>query len=218
MTTDDGTLLLVGSVARPEDGWSVEDVLRHCASALGEYVTMLPDGEVGDRNQSITYIARHAYHGNPALRTVSRHTYEDWKPRGYNDQWRFAVQDGVEEIHFDAIGYADEAKASYGVFRRLREEGVIRHGVRFWSPIPARRARSARSLAARESSSWWRARTTTLSGVRSRISCRPSPTMISRSNSISLARRRPSSTSSSTFQMRTSDASPGTRWSAIAVR
>lgn len=54
MTTDDGTLLLVGSVARPEDAWSVEDVLGHCASALGEYVTMLPDGEVGDRNQWIT--------------------------------------------------------------------------------------------------------------------------------------------------------------------
>ncbi len=136
MTTDDGTLLLVGSVARPEDGWSVEDVLRHCASALGDYVTMLPDGEVGDRNQWITYIARHAYHGNPALRTVSRHTYEDWKPRAYNDQWRFAVQDGVEEIHFDAIGYADEAKASYDVFRRLREEGVIRHGVRFLVAYP----------------------------------------------------------------------------------
>jgi hypothetical protein len=136
MTADNGTLLLVGSVARPEDGWTVEDVFRRCASTLGEYVTMLPDGEIGDRNQWITYIARHAYYGNAALETLSRHTFDDWKARDYNDQWRFAVRDGVDVVHFDQIGYAEEAKASYQVFRRLRDEGVVPAGVRFLVAYP----------------------------------------------------------------------------------
>jgi hypothetical protein len=136
MTADNGTLLLVGSVARPEDGWTVEDVFRRCASTVGEYVTMLPDGELGDRNQWITYIARHAYYGNPALETVSRHTFDDWKAKDYNDQWRFVVREGVETVHFDKIGYAEEAKASYEVFRRLRDEGVIPAGVRFLVAYP----------------------------------------------------------------------------------
>jgi hypothetical protein len=128
--------LLVGSIARPEDGWTVEDVFRHSAGTLGQYVTMLPDGEIGDRSAWITYIARHAYHGNPDLVTLSRHTFEDWKPKHYNDQWRFAIRDGVDEVHLPKIGYADEAKRSYKVFSRLRDEGTIRAGLRFLVAYP----------------------------------------------------------------------------------
>lgn len=137
MTTDRGTVLLVGSVARPEDGWTVEDVFRHCAAGLGPYVSMLPDGELDDRSQWITFIARHAYSKSPDLVTLTRHTFEDWKPRGYDDQWRFGVKDGVEQVRFPKIGYADEARMSYAVFARLRDEGVIPHGVRFLVALPA---------------------------------------------------------------------------------
>jgi hypothetical protein len=136
MAADHGDVLLVGSIARPEDGWTVEDVFRRSAAALGEHVSMLPDGELGDRSQWITYIARHAYHPHPDLETVSRHTYEDWIPTGYDDQWRFRVRDGVEEIRFERIGYAEEAKRSYEVFVRLREEGVIPAGTRMLVAYP----------------------------------------------------------------------------------
>jgi hypothetical protein len=129
-------VLLVGSIARPEDGWSVEDVFRRSAGTLGEYVTMLPDGETGDRSAWITYIARHAYHGSPDLVTLSRHTFEDWKPRHYNDQWRFAVRDGVEQVYLPKIGYAGEAKRSYEVFCQLREEGIIGSDIRFLVAYP----------------------------------------------------------------------------------
>lgn len=67
----DGDLLLVGSVARPEDGWSVEDVLRNSAELIGPYVSMLPDGEVGDRSQWINFIARRVFPGHPDLVTTS---------------------------------------------------------------------------------------------------------------------------------------------------
>jgi hypothetical protein len=133
---DEGSLLLVGSIARPEDDWSVEDVFRRSAETVGDFVSMMPDGEVGDRSQWITYIARHAYYSNPDLVTLSRHTYDDWKPRSYDDQWRFAVRRGAAAIHFDTIGYADEAKRSYEVFRRLRDEGVVPAGVRFLVAYP----------------------------------------------------------------------------------
>lgn len=135
-TNDHGDVLLLGSIARPEDDWTVEDVLRSSAAALDGHVSMLPDGELGDRSQWITYIARHVYHGHPDLETRSRHTYDDWMPRGYDDQWRFAVRDGVEAIRFDRIGYADEAKRSYEIFTRLRDEGVIPPGVRFLVAYP----------------------------------------------------------------------------------
>jgi methionine synthase II (cobalamin-independent) len=133
---DEGKVLLVGSVARPEDGWSVEDVLRHAAGTLGEYVTMLPDGEIGDRSTWINFIARRVFPGHPDLITTSRHTYEDWKPSGYGDLWRVTVRDGVDSIHIDKIGYADEAKESYATFTRLRDEGVIPNHVRFMVALP----------------------------------------------------------------------------------
>jgi hypothetical protein len=136
MSADHGTVLLVGSVARPEDEWNVEDVFRRCADGLGGHVSMLPDGELDDRSQWITYIARHAYSKHPDLVTLTHHTFEDWRPRGYGDQWKFAVKDGVEQVRFPKIGYADEAKRSYEVFRRLRDEGVIREGTRFLVALP----------------------------------------------------------------------------------
>ena len=133
---DNGEVLLVGSIARPEDGWSVEDVFRHSAESLSRHVSMLPDGEIGDRSAWITYIARHVYYGHPDLVTLSRHTFEDWKPKSYDDQWRFAVRDGVDDVRFETIGYADEAKQSYEIFRSLRDEGVIPDGVRFLVAYP----------------------------------------------------------------------------------
>ena len=135
-THDHGDVLLVGSIARLDDDWTVEDVFRRSAAALGDHVTMLPDGELGDRSQWITFIARHTYYGHPDLETRSRHTYDDWLPKGYDDQWRFAVREGVDEIRFERIGYAAEAERSYEIFRRLRDEGAIPEGMRFLVAYP----------------------------------------------------------------------------------
>ena len=136
MSDDNGKLLLIGSVARPEDGWTVEDVFRNAAATVGPYVSMLPDGEIGDRSLWINFIARRVFPGHPDLITTSRHTYEDWKPRGYDDLWRVTVREGLDAVKIDKIGYADDAKASYEIFTRLRDEGVIRQGVRFMVALP----------------------------------------------------------------------------------
>jgi len=131
-----GDLLLLGSVARPQDGWSEEDVLRNCARVVGPYVSMLPDGEGGDRSLWINFIARRVFPGHPDLITTSGHTYDDWKPRSYGDMWRVTVRKGVDATSIDRIGYADEAKRSYETFRRLRDEGVIPPHVRFMVALP----------------------------------------------------------------------------------
>jgi hypothetical protein len=135
-TIDTGHILVVGSVARPEDGWDVEDVLRNLASALGPHVTMLPDGEVGDRSLWINFIARRVFPNHPDLITTSRHTYDDWKPEGYDDLWRVTVRDGVDAVRIERIGYAEEAKRSYEVFGDLKRQGLIPAGVRFMVALP----------------------------------------------------------------------------------
>ena len=82
MSDDHGHMMLVGSVARPEDGWTVEDVMRNAANAIGEHTSMLPDGEIGDRYYWINYVARRTYAEHPDMKTLSRHTVDDWKPQG----------------------------------------------------------------------------------------------------------------------------------------
>lgn len=136
MNKDNGHMMLVGSVARPEDGWDVEDVLRNCANAIGDQVSMLPDGEIGDRYYWINYVARRTYAEHPDMATLSHHTVDDWKPKSYDDHWLFTIKDGIKDISFDKIGYAQEAKNSYAIFERLRSEGAIPEGVRFMVAIP----------------------------------------------------------------------------------
>lgn len=136
MNTDSGKMLLVGSVARPADGWTVEDVLRNCAKAVGPYVTMLPDGEIGDRFYWINFVAKNVYADCPDMESLSHHTKENWLPTGYADHWLFRVKPGVEKVYFPEIGYADEAKKSYAIFKRLKSEGVIPKDVRFQVALP----------------------------------------------------------------------------------
>lgn len=136
MSEDHGHIMLVESVARPEDGWAVDDVLSNSAKYIGDHVSMLPDGEIGDRYYWINYVARRTYAEHPDMSTLSHHSVDDWKPKGYDDHWLFTIKDGVKAVHFDEIGYAHEAKKSYAIFKRLREEGVIPRGVRFMVAIP----------------------------------------------------------------------------------
>ena len=139
-----GDVLLVGSV--PFD--TVEDVFRRCCSAFGEALACLPDGEVGDRRNWTEYLALRTFSSHPGLEEVRR-------PRGgripvFPDQsvapgdapdlkglvWHFRLKPGTTEPVFDDLHYAATAIESYGVFRRLRDEGVIPQHVRFQVNFP----------------------------------------------------------------------------------
>lgn len=123
-------LLLVGSVPLG----TVESVLTTCGAGLGEYVSSLPDGEVGDRINWVDFLALRTYRHHPDVEIVKQPSTE-FGP-SVNDHWVFRLRDGVTRITFDDLGYADEAIESYAVFRRLRDEGVIPAGVRFQVGLP----------------------------------------------------------------------------------
>ena len=135
---DNGDVLLVGSVSRDTiDGWDVETVLRTCADILGPRVSMLPDGEVGDRSQWTYFIARHAYSTHPDIITVSDdYNYENWRAKGWDKPWKMTIREGVDSLCLNQIGYAREAKRSYEIFRKLRHQGVIAEGTRLLVALP----------------------------------------------------------------------------------
>ena len=132
-----GSVLLVGSIP----GDNAADVLGSCGPGVGSYVTGLPDGETGYRRMWIHFLAVKIFDGHPALETVQRPQpvpgQERWHADDYREEnWLFKVKDGVEDLHFDQLGYATEAQHSYQDFCRLRAEGVIPAGVRFQVSLP----------------------------------------------------------------------------------
>ena len=131
-----GAVLLVGSM--PAE--TATEAMRTGAEGVGPYLSCLSDGETGYRSWWITFLAAKLYHGHPALETVHRPKpidgKENWIPQSYNDFWEFKVREGVSAVHFDHLGYANEARQSYQDFCTLRAAGVIPVGVRFQVSLP----------------------------------------------------------------------------------
>ena len=144
MSRINAPVLLVGSVP----GKDAEEVMRLCASELGQQLGCFPDGETGKRRVWINYLAATTYNDNESLETVNqpeavnpddpeewREADDYWVPKGYHDHWQFRIRDG-KSVHFDSLGYAKEAINSYGVFCKLREEGLISAEQRFMVAMP----------------------------------------------------------------------------------
>jgi len=131
-----GNVLLVGSV--PLDG--AEAVFETCAAALGRQVSALPDGEVGHRIHWIVCQALFVFNGHPQIELVRRPApidgKEQWLPKGRDDQWVFRLKANAGLVRFEDLKYATWAIESYGVFKQLRERGVIPPGIRFQVCLP----------------------------------------------------------------------------------
>jgi hypothetical protein len=118
---------LVGSVPLRD----AEEVFRTASSILGGRLRRIPDGETGVRRNwigwQIEFLAR-----SPVVEVVPR------DPDAYTPIPAARLRPGVspDEIAFETLGYADAARASYGVFARLKQEGVIPAGVRFQVSLP----------------------------------------------------------------------------------
>ena len=133
-------LLLVGSMPFA----TVEEMFETCGPALGRHVAAMPDGEVGDRWDWIGYLRRHVFSKHPDLVVTGMtqdHDFSD-PDRGVQyvegqDSWEtFQLRSGVDSLVFDDLHAGSVAVESYGVFRRLRDEGVIPEGVRFQVCFP----------------------------------------------------------------------------------
>ena len=146
MSRVNGSVLLVGSVP----GRDAREAMRFCAQELGDRLSFLPDGETGFRKIWINFLAATIYDANDALDTINRpeavnpddpdewrQASDYWVPRGYHDHWQFRIREN-SQVYFDHIGYAQEAIASYQVFRQLRAEGHITADQRFMVAMPMR--------------------------------------------------------------------------------
>ena len=123
-------ILMVGSAP----GENAEEVLSTFSSGLGELALAYSDGETGLRRGWVIFLAITQYMRHPDLE--QSFSPPGGKPTGYGDLPRFRVKDGVSEVAFETLGYAEEARKSYEVFKRLRAEGKAPASVRFQVCLP----------------------------------------------------------------------------------
>ncbi|OXR40864.1 hypothetical protein B7C42_06999 [Nocardia cerradoensis] len=122
-----GDVHLCGSVPLPD----AEAVFGAAARRLGPWLSRIPDGETGERdNFTVWQLPRMGAH--PDLETVPPPSPE------YGPSERVRPKPGVDPASFDfgELGYAQAALESWGVFRKLRERGDIDAGVRFQVCLP----------------------------------------------------------------------------------
>lgn len=129
MRTDD-RLHLIGSI--PLD--SSEQVFRRLAAELGPYLGRMPDGETGERSRWV-YFQRQMLVDHPAMEidpTVPPYKFIQWDGKVIREIEQVRFKPGVDPdaVTFET-GYDKAALASWGVFRRLREAGVIAPQMRF---------------------------------------------------------------------------------------
>jgi hypothetical protein len=136
-----GDVLLIGSM--PFD--DAETVFRETAKGLRGHVGFMPDGEVGPRKDWVGMLPPLVFSNHPQLDVVSAPAggqlvqpdrEEGEATENEEGYWTFKIKPGAD-LRFDNLKYADFAIESYGVFKRLRDQGVIEAGTRFQVCLPA---------------------------------------------------------------------------------
>jgi hypothetical protein len=120
---------LVGSVNFDD----AERTMRTASKILGGRIKRLPDGEVGARFHWILF-QPDMLATTPGIERVGDHPI---MVKGI-DARPVRVADGVDAgtLEFGPLGYASAALESYGIFTRLRAEGVIAPDVKFQVSLP----------------------------------------------------------------------------------
>src|SRR6266496_2444887 len=125
-------LLLVGSL--PAD--TTESALRAGAEFFGDLVFALPDGETGPRRAWVGYERDRLCRPNPDLEIVKETESPTGIPRHAYETPVFTIREGVKKLHWHTWPRIDDAIASYQVFRKLRDEGIIPRHLRFQIGLP----------------------------------------------------------------------------------
>ena len=138
-------VILVGGVP----GNSAEEVFRVVAPIVGDLAIGLTDGEFGLRRFWVFFVAINTWDKHPDVELIRPNPepipgFPEWLPPDYHACPWWGPKPGVQKLRqIETLGYPDEALASYKVFCRLRDQGVIPQGARFQQSL-----RSRRSLAA----------------------------------------------------------------------
>jgi hypothetical protein len=124
-------VLFTGGV--PAD--SVEHVFRTLASAVGSRALAYPDGEINERRYWIGALKDTVWSRCEGLEARPSELPDELQQSLFPS---FRFKPGVTELHLEGLlPYSRAAIESYGIFKRLRAEGVIRPDVRFQIAIPA---------------------------------------------------------------------------------
>lgn len=115
---------LVGSVPME----STEAVFTAVAAALGDRIKQIPDGETGERLDWITWLET-VFAANPALEQ-SDELFRVHPTATARKRYRLKPDKSLADIRFDNLFYADKAKRSYAIFKRLRDAGKVPAGTR----------------------------------------------------------------------------------------
>lgn len=126
---------LVGSIALTD----CEQVFSRVSAELGPYIDKIPDGETGERARWIyfqrTMLEQHPdMELDPDAAPLKLHQWDGTLLRE-TPLLRFKPDADTSSINFDT-GYDKAASYSYGVFKRLRDEGVVPDHVRFQVCLP----------------------------------------------------------------------------------
>src|SRR5262249_57787851 len=116
---------LVGSVPLP----NAEEVFAPVSAALGPRLKRIPDGETGARSDGITWLEPE-FADNPALEKSDQvfRLHAQATPRV---RYRLKPGRSIDDVRFANLHYADIAKESYAVFRRLKAAGKNAAATRF---------------------------------------------------------------------------------------
>jgi hypothetical protein len=122
------SVLLVGSVLLS----SAQQVFETVGAELGTFVKRIPDGETGPRSMWILCQAE------PVKNAQGLEVGGERQLQGGIRNPRYKIEDGLkpEDVKFGRLGYADNARESYKIFKRLQGLGKIPANVRFQVCLP----------------------------------------------------------------------------------
>lgn len=128
---DSRNVHLVGSIGLPD----VETVFHSLANSVGGCASRFPDGECGPRSHWISW-QKFVVESNDQFEVAE--TIEIPFGGSVRKMDKFRIVDGIDpdDIVFEELSYAKEAKASYDSFSQLRDAGTIPAGIRFQVSLP----------------------------------------------------------------------------------
>lgn len=117
---------LVGSIPLS----STEEVFRHVCKALPNHLHRIPDGETGERGLFVVW----------QFKLFPEETWAWGVPAGQHRPDEEVTAEDVARVVASLppiqTGYDDAAVASYAIFRKLKDEGVIPKHIRFQVSLP----------------------------------------------------------------------------------
>jgi hypothetical protein len=108
---------------------NAQEMFEKVSAALGPRIKRIPDGETGERGDWITWLEP-VFASHPAFHKSGEFFFVH---ESATRRERYTLKPGyaARDIRFDSLFYADIAKNSYTVFKRLKEEGKILAGTKF---------------------------------------------------------------------------------------